>query len=325
MKKYFLIIAIIGIAIVAIFSCRKSIEPVTNPNQQMTPSSETELRIQSFLNRSHDNLKVGKTYSIDSAIYYVEGALNYTYAIYDSDFVYLSRESSLFSINLNRDNTVNESDLISTYNKMIYSLEAQFDNIQSFTKHLMICDIINVSNSVGRLDLKMISVIVYNYNPNYYGSFGPTDYWYAGANLGKCNGYTGYGDAAQQLQYKLLHPLVANVSNVRIYHFPVITVWDIDPYFYDYTPAPREKRGYYFRGPDNSGIQCLPPSELNFYLSSNGIPYIINDNNLVSGYEFSDIVVRYDYMAGDDYWVETHKLDISYGIRNETIVGASTL
>lgn len=325
MKKYFLFTAILAFSIIAIFSCRKAFEPEANPNQMTNSSNETELKIQSFINRLNSDLKVEKTYSIDSAIWYSEGALNYTYSIYDSDFVYISRESSLFSINLNRDNTVNETDFISTYSKMVDSLEVQYDNIQSLTKHLMICDIIDVSNSVGRLDLQMISVIVYDYNPIYYSSFGPTDYWYAGANLGKCNGYSGSGDAAQQLQYKLLHPLVTNVPNVRIFHFPVTTVGDINPYYYNYIPAPRGKRGYYFEGGGNAGIQCLSPSELNFYLSTNGIPFIIDDNNEISGYEFSDIVVRYDYMAGNDYWIETHKLDITYGLRNETIIGASTL
>lgn len=124
MKKYFLFIAILAISIIAIFSCRKSFEPEANPSQMTNSSNETELKIQSFLNRLNSDLKVEKTYSIDSAIWYNTAALNYTYAIYDSSLIYLSRDTSTFSLNLDRNNQVLESDLEAAFEQMTDSLEA---------------------------------------------------------------------------------------------------------------------------------------------------------------------------------------------------------
>ncbi len=52
MKKYFLFATMMGISIIAIFSCRKSFDPEANPSQIMNPSTETERIIQAFLNHS---------------------------------------------------------------------------------------------------------------------------------------------------------------------------------------------------------------------------------------------------------------------------------
>jgi hypothetical protein len=119
MKKYFFFTAILAISIISLFSCRKATDPESNPNQVMNSSNETELKIQSFINRLNSDLKDETTYTIEDAIWYAEATLNYTYAIYDSSFVYLSRESSTFSIDLNPNNTVNQSDLLATYEKMV--------------------------------------------------------------------------------------------------------------------------------------------------------------------------------------------------------------
>ena len=66
-------------------------------------------------------------------------------------------------------------------------------------------------------------------------------------------------------------------------------------------------------------------NELEFYLSEDGIPYIIDAENPGNGKEFCLIDVSWDYSPGWDYWVETHKFDITYGVRHETQVPASDL
>lgn len=327
MKKFILILFFSIISIFIIFSCRKSFDSQPNPDQKIGPANDTEMKIQSFLN-GNNSLKGGSTYTIEQAIWYAEATLNFTYAIYDSSFIYLSRETSTFSINLNPNNTVNQSDLLAAYAKMVDSLEAHYDGIQDSPKHVFLCDIIDVSSSAGTLNLEMRSVIGCGFTLNQYGSFGPTDYWFAGGLLGKCGNYTGYEgrDATTELEYKLLHPYIGPAQNVRIYYSDIVTVHDIFPYDYPYQNSPRGYRAYYFYSADSeAGIQCLPPDELNFYISNNGIPFIIDDNDTFNDKEFCDIDVKYDWMPGDNYWIETHFLDISYGIRHNTVINPEPL
>jgi hypothetical protein len=329
MKKFILVLMISLISIIFIFSCRKAFEPEINPDQMINPTNETELKIQSFINSMNSQLKSGSTYSIEEAIWYAEASLNFTYAIYDSSFVYLSRETSSFSIDLNSSNTVDQSDLLAAYAKMVDSLEAHYDGIQDSPKHVFLCDVINVSSSSGKfgiLDLVMVSVIGCDYTINQYGSFDATDYWWSGDLEGKCNGFSGEGDATTALEYKLLHPLIAPAPNVRIYYTDIDSVCDIDPENYYFESAPRGTRGYWY-GSNNpeDWVQCLDPDELNFYISNNGIPYIIEDNDTYIDKEFCDIDIIWDFTPSIWNYYEVHKLNISYGVRNETEIAAIDL
>jgi hypothetical protein len=328
MKKFILVLMISLISIIVIFSCRKAYEPQLTPDQGINSTDKTELKIQSFINSMNSQLKSGSTYSIEEAIWYAEATLNFSYAIYDSSFIYLSRKSSSFSIDLNSNNTVDESELLAAYGKMVDSLEAHYDGIRDSPKHVFLCDVIDVSNSVGTLDLLMVSVIGCGFTYPY-GSFDATDFWFAGGGLGKCGDYyPSYigRDATTELEYKLLHPYITPAPNVRIYYTDIATIFDVYPHDYPYQNAPRGYRAYYFYSNDpEAGIQCLPPNELNFYISGNGIPYIIAANDTYIDKEFCNMDVKYDMMASTEFWIETHFLDISYGVRNETEVPAIEL
>lgn len=329
MKKYFFVLLLFFISVILIFSCRKSFDPQPVPDQKISPANETELKIQSFINSMNNPLKSGSTYSIEDAIWYAEATLNYSYAIYDSSFIYLSRETSSFSINLNPNNTVNQTDLLAAYGKMVDSLEAHYDGIQTTPKHVFLCDVIDVSNSVGTLDLVMVSVIGCGFTLNPYGSFNSTDYWFSGNQEGKCDiyypSYIGR-DATTELAYKLLHPYIAPASNVRIYYTDIDTVFYVDPSNYYYDNAPRDYRGYYFESfEQDAWVQCLEPDELNFYISNNGIPYIIDDNITNIDKEFCYIDIIWDFIKDGNYFLEEHFMNISYGVRNETQMGTIDL
>ena len=216
MKKYFLLIAVFAISIIAIFSCRKSFEPEVNPNQTMNSSDQTELKIQSFLNRLHSDLKDEKTYSIDSAIWYSTASLNYTYAIYDSSLLHISLDTSTFSLDLDEYDKVLESDLEAAIDQMVDSIEVFFN--------------------------------------------------------------------------------------------------DVDPEDYYYDNAPRDFRAYIYYGDlPWPGPQCLDPDELNFYISSNGIPYIIDDMT-PQGLDFISIFVDGKLMWLEDTYLEGHYLDLTFGV-----------
>ncbi len=245
--------------------------------------------------------------------------------IYDSLFNFLSHKTCRLSLDLNENSTVNENELMDAYEKLVDSLETHYDDILTTPKHVMICDVKYDGVTSGQLDISMVSVIAFGTSPIPYGSFGPTDYWWSGDEDGKCSGYSGIGDATTALEHKLNDPLVAPAENVRIYYTDVETVENVDPEDYPYEYGPRGLRGYAFFDEDpGAGVQCLPPGELNFYISSNGIQYIIDDNDTFEDLEFCEIDVIWENIIWDHYY-EEHFYSISYGERHETNISATDL
>lgn len=327
MKKYFLLITIFTIAIIVIYSCRKSFEPEVNPSQTMNSSNESELKIQSFLNRMHSDLKDEKTYSIDSAIWITEAALNYTYAIYDSVHVYLSLDTNHFYVELNENNDVNETDLETLYISMVDSLESYFDELTVNIKHLFYCDVIQGDIENGNLEMILVGAFACGTTSYGWNYFDEEDYWRSILNRGKCNGYSGAGDAAIRLTLAFNTSFCQSNPNVRIWFSDEITTYAESSDYY-YAPAPNEHRAFWYNGTGTfQDPQCLSPEVLEYYMAENGIPYIIDDQNPdPENLEFESINILsnglYIYFGG---WQEYHNMFITYGVKNETQVPASEL
>jgi hypothetical protein len=332
MKKYFQVLMLSIILIFLIFSCKKSIGPEIKPDQMINSTNETELKIQSFLNRMSSQLKDEKTYSIDSAIWYSTATLNYTYAIYDSALIHLSRDTSTFSMVLDKDDKVTESDLENAFEQMVDSLEDFFEDLPVNTKHVVYCLVYEMNVYPERLDVGMVSVIGWGYSIMPYEPFDETDYWYAIMDYGKCGDYDGHGegeDASDKLEQKIMDPRILYDPDWRIFTIPGSEEFfeNVDPADYPFANASRGYRGYYYLGQAETwpGPQCLDPDELNFYIGSNGIDYIIDDLE-PQGKEFISIDVYGELLwLPNDYYEEQHFFDITYGNKYMTIVPASSL
>lgn len=328
MKKYYLFFAILSFLIFAIFSCRKSSEPELNIKQMTVSSKDTEMKIKSFMKHLNDNLKDEISYSIDSAIWYSTAYLNYNFAIYDSSLIYLSRDTITFSIELDENNRISEANLHATVDQMTDSLTVVYDNLPAIVKHLVSCMVYEIEINPGRLELGLKSVLGWGYSSTYYGSFNSTDHWYSIWNYGDCFDFTRIGDATLLLEYKLMHPLVSNDPNWRLYTIPEeeYTTDMVFPDEFVYEPAPRGCRGFYYADDGNwSGPQCLPPSEMNFYISTNGIPYII-DAYQPQNLDFTEINIDGEVIfLWPDGFQEFHYYYITYAPIYETSVPASAL
>ena len=168
------------------------------------------------------------------------------------------------------------------------------------------------------------------FSSTYYGSFGLTDYWFSVLDSGKCDQYHGQNigqDAGDQLVYKIMHPLVQGVSGIRLYPMPQFTIPDITGLDYPDPNAPRDYRIYYkFDDYPWPGQECLDPNELNYYISSNGIPYVIDDQNPAE-MEFLEILISADvfWNDDDDKYIEAHWVTLIYGDIEETTTPASQL
>ncbi|MCK4407173.1 MAG: hypothetical protein KAT33_05865 [Bacteroidales bacterium] len=329
MKKILLYLLIVSIAIlIAIQACKKDTEKINQDlNTPYDKNTKVESLIKNFLNNTMNNLKTKEEYKTDSAVWYLEATLNYSYAIYDSSSADYSVDSAHFSIKLNNNDKVDSDDLSDTYYKMTDSLKSHYSGITESTKHLMLADVSIVSNQNGVLQLQLVSIIGSG-NPVWeYGRFGDEDYWYWGWELGKCDQYIGQGvgsDAQDQLQYKINNPVA--VSMYRIYFTDLDSTGLIYPGEY---PDPNNQYGEFrlfladgsLPGPTEE--PCLCPDELNYYLYD-GIDYIIDDRQ-PQGKEFSSCIVYEDIYISSQYWGRLHVINITYGIKHQTIDPPSPL
>lgn len=128
LKRTSLFLAFILFSVLMISSCQKeNIEMTPNENLQ----NDTELRILKFKKKVKSGIKSGEQLSIDSAVWYIEAALNYTYCIIEDETVL--EESEFFTDSLKLDmavnnNTVNFSDVVSVYNEFIQVIENKIDD-----------------------------------------------------------------------------------------------------------------------------------------------------------------------------------------------------
>jgi hypothetical protein len=292
--------------------------------------NSTEYKIVNFLNSLNSPFKDEKTYCIDSVLWYSTAGLNYTYAIYDSSYVYTSIDTSYFSMDIDENDLVTESDLEAAYDDMVDTLEAKYDELQDNIKHFIYCAVFEDRVSEGKLYVGMISLFGGGYTGSFYGSFGLTAYWYSVLDSGKCNGYEpaykGEKDAGDEIAYKINYPNTDNIPNYRVYTIPHSEyIVEVDPQDYEYESSPSGYRAFYYLGSGSwSGPECLSPTHLNFYLSSNGIYYIITDNE-PSGYDIIWIDIDGELLLNYPNYEEVHLMTITYGEVNTTEVDAEEL
>ena len=322
------------IAIIIIFSCKKSFDDQPKEKHVISRTNPTEQKIVNFLNDQKNPLKTERVYSIDSAIWYTTAGLNFEYAIYDSSFAYFVKDTGYFSVGLDENNNVTQTELDEVYDRMVDSLEAFYESLpNSSAKHVIYCMVYEEEVFSGRLNAGMVAVIGVGFLGNFYGSFDEeTDYWYAINSEGKCNGFEpafyGIMDASDTIQSKLLHPLFVSDPDWRIYVIPESEVYldRVEPFEYPYGGAPRGFRAYYYHAdePGWPGPQCLDPDELNFYIGGNGIPWIVEANR-PEDLELVFIELEDDLYLGLDLYEEYHFLDITYGEKEKTTVPAGSL
>lgn len=335
MKK--LLYTLIVITSVCLFGtrCNKD-EQIKQNNDQVTERQNTtdqtfENQIKAFKELIFGTYKIGGGISIDSAINYLEALVNYEYAAADSFYAFIFSDTARFYLEVNQEEQVTFEDVGDVYDIMIDSLEAIYDRIEDSYKHLVSADLIEISLSNNTLTMDLIPVFGINDNSYTYGIFGPTDYWYWGWNLGKCNGYTGEGDAAIQLEYRINHPLVQPTQQgYRVYYTDIVDTGWIYPWDYEDENYPGEWESYRLFSASGLGENppeepCICPNDLNYYLYD-GLDYIIDDQQSnFPDLDFSYCFVYTDFIPADDMWFRFHYISIQYGVKHETIDPPSPL
>ena len=279
---------------------------------------------------------------LDSCIWYIEAALNYTYADLTCENSLLYFDSAFISIDVD-EGYVKWSDAVSGYNNFKDTLSTQYGELAFQNKQFQVADIFVVDVTEQEATLCMLSAFIGG-GPINLLSFDPEiDFWKYGGSYCGNGGYCGGpyinthldSDAAEQIEMKVRYRQSA--QNGRYYADNGVTIY-FDVFFVENTSS-----GYHYEcdltNPndavpednyfdrlhfvnDNSLSNfhsCLEPidsNEMNFYLDK--MEYII----YTKFYQCIDDIEDLDFISinliGDDmlignYLIYLHRGWVTYG------------
>ena len=267
MKKIFIICVI---AIFAFSACKKENTGDVNYTPQ-TDSQNIKALILGFKDKLDNNLKDGTAYEADSAVWYVEGLLNYEQANNAHNFSGLEfyKDSVLLNAT-NGEIPIQElNDAYAYFDGVIASILEQAND------PLLNIDLIDVSISEtglkdGSAEMELVVSTGRGISTNY-TLFEEDEDWYWGDDLGACGENTSneVKDAADTLEYLFNHP---NSVGQGGWFTSVDTIWlDGGGYpdnGYPGNPGPYCNTMIFYYFPHTYvDPPCLGYEELNYYLS----------------------------------------------------------
>ncbi len=293
MRKVIILPVVFSLLLV-INACKKN-----NAVIEQKSMDPTEQKILNFKEKMKNTNKSDETMSIDSAVWYIEAALNYTYSDIEANEL-LRIDSFIFPIVLNENDEVLNSEIQNWY----IQFDNQFidlitENKVQFTDIELISGSGKSKNGALKANVTVSNILV---NPLI---FGTTDYWDACFNGGKCGPYNGQQtgkDASTQLTYK------ANLSraypaNGYITDINTISFENYELEWMDYL--------WFEHGTGNPPVACLDPDEMNYWLWR---LKLLANNNKPTGKEIAGYHVWWDASLGTETYFRFHNADISYGI-----------
>jgi len=305
-----------------IFGCKKDEKLITNLNNVSYESTVSKIR--SFQVRIANTYKSGETISLDSAIWYIEATLNYTYDDLDTAHLSFSLDSAFYDVKISND-SISLYELENAFSAFEDSLNHYYNSIYAIDKDVCMIDLEILHNNGLTANMKMTSGIAYGPGPNPPNAapFGLNDYWkwWNGGtnNGGYCDGiYEGQqpeSDAAEEIEKAVMQTLSFPTGSffTAVENFEVLYPedWPLPN-----NPTPNDNRCDYLLYKSMSGYPnfdgCLDPAEMNFYYF--GILDIINSLKPASKtFHFLD-------MQGDAYFpgnesVYLHRAPvIKYGV-----------
>lgn len=271
---------------------------------ELNKTDPTEQKILAFKDKveSKSNQKSGEMLEIDSAVWYIEAALNYTYC--DPGISNIINVDSVFvTVPVSESGEINFSNVVSAYNDFSSNLNNLVNQKADDDKKIQLADISIVENDDINVKTLKLTTIITNFHHKMPEGFYPNDYWHPIWGAGRCGDYEGEGigcDAgiviAQHAAQFINWPLFGYITDVS-----EIIFWGYEnteylwgDVLYDYKDA------------------CLSPNELKYWtsklvqLGNNNIPY----RKRVIGYRLEGDVS----LNQDPPYHFCHDAYISYGI-----------
>lgn len=290
---------LISLILILAISCKKD-------NEKVPQSESSKITNQLLTFKKNLTHKSGSSMMADSAVWYLEGLLNYENANNNHSFSNLTFNKDSMTCIVHRD-SISINELSNLYNQLSIFIDSIKNSNQSSNVNLDIVDLQLADNNLKSESETLKIVVAFgeigqtvNYVP-----FGINDNWYWGGRLGKCDGTCVGRDAATELQRKFLS------LQTSPGYFTSVEGFKIFPWYYEeFNPY----SGYYLYQSDVNYNPCLPYSELNYYLSK--FDYIKNDR-CPSGKVFKTVLVQDEISVGRSY-LRIHTYEIYYGIKVES-------
>jgi len=259
MKKKLLILTVVIASITSIYltSCKK--EKEMQPTQKS--SDPTEQSILNFKTKVASGLKSAQTISVDSAVWYIEAALNYSYCIAKenqpelNDYVIDSTYSEIVTQN----STVNFADVANTFNQLSVYAQNKLNAIQSPVKRIVYFDVEFVNNKFFIRTMFGFGAAQKSGIDKSSPFTAPMNCWLASGELSRIyNNHVGY---IKNGYYTDFQPVEVGYFGYK-YSNPA----SIDPNFCYYYTFQEGGSNYDQYGTYNN--QILTVTELNFYYNS---------------------------------------------------------
>jgi len=267
----------------------------------------TEERILNFKHKMIQNLKSSETLSLDSAVWYLEAALNYSYDE-PSTAEIIKIDSVFINVPISENGTISFEDVTTAYNELDGGVNTIFNETAGTDLDLQVADVSLKENTDTEATLQL-TVAISDKLPNI-TSFGNDAYWHAGFLEGKCGIYEGQfvgRDATTELTR------VANNSKAipaqHGYFTNIVTT-----YYGGYEVGNEE---YFFSAigllPAPDKTPCIQPNEMNHWLNQLKIFANIKKpaNKMLITYR---VILDFPTCSECEYWYLYHGAELSYGI-----------
>ncbi|MBW6491649.1 MAG: hypothetical protein K0B15_10715 [Lentimicrobium sp.] len=266
---------------------------------------QTTLKLLNF--KQKIQIKIGDMMEADSALWYLEGLLNYeqannTHEFQQIDFYYdtLPWPASNGTISTHNIQQIYAS--LSEQSQLI----AYQNGDPAYTFNLID---LNLLETDSKTSTQALAVTLSGGLPeaiSSYLAFSEDDYWISGGLLGKCDIYAGQcvgRDATTELEYFFNLPK----TNPGFY----VSIESVDAHAFDY-PASDNPYGNYKIWAENinHSNNCLDPDELNYYLSK---WEFIRSINKPADKTFCAVDVQWNIVVGKLSNEGFHTYSISYG------------
>jgi len=259
-------------------------------------------------------------YQLDDALWLLEAGLNYNYCSNMNVYKQRLTDSLMLNLEKNAGGLIDFADVQVAYDEMVSHMSAAYHSIADEEKMPIVADIDLIEHDAGNVVLKLKAVFGYELanTAKNLNDFGSTAWWKWGLDLGKCNGYTGTGDAANEIDAKLYFELIQPVGT---YFTDVEPKYDIKAWNYPNPDDDNPNDGYFDYLMFCSGNHnCLSPDEMNFHWDgSRAVIYMYESDGgpRPAGKDPIDLDLEGELIPGSKSNTYFHMFyEINYGVKH---------
>ena len=269
-------------------SCVKESDELASPPANI--ENATVGKIEQFHSQVSGDLKIGRSLSVDSVVWYTEADINYYYCAPHKEYNYVETDDFVFQVGYDANKMVIASDYNDLYDEMVDSLSAFWYSLTEDSMTMPVVDVSLLAMENNLATLKLSAAIGYGvgmYKPD---DFGDTDYWTYGYQGGKCGPYSccqgtdaailignkirmesglaqynAYTDIEFEDEVLPTNYLIAPCTGNPVDNYCDFGMYH-STYYFSNLPPNFEQCDY-----------CLDPDEMNFYTT--GTDYVYDDKN----------------------------------------------